>query len=92
MTTEVWRYEVRPLTTQQISMPQGAQVLSVAEHPLGDVSLWALVDTNAEREMREFTVAGTGWAVNPDSARYIGTVPLREGLVFHVFETTEKEA
>lgn len=91
MSTEVWRYEVHPLTTQQFSMPKGAKPLHVAEHPAGDISMWALVDTHAEREMREFTVAGTGWQIVAEDARYIGTAPMREGLVFHVFETTMNE-
>ena|SRR5690606_29381183 len=88
MGTEVWRYEVRPLTSQEIRMPKGAVPLHVAEHPAGEVSMWALVDTRAEREMREFTVAGTGWQIVADGPRYVGTVPMRDGLVFHVFETT----
>lgn len=87
----VWRYEIHPLTTQRIQMPVDADVLYVAEHPPGEMSLWALVDTHAEREMREFTVAGTGWEIVSDDPKHLGSIVFRDGLVFHVFETTDVE-
>ena len=89
MRKTVWRYDVAPLTTQHIQMPTGAQVLKVAEHPRGEISLWVLVDAHAGRETREFTVAGTGWEIVADDPSHLGSVVMSDGLVFHIFETGE---
>ena len=50
--------------------------------------LWALVDPEAEREMRRFVTYGTGQPI-PNSAdlTYISTIQGYNGmLVFHLFE------
>lgn len=61
--------------------------MHVAEHPRGELSLWVEVDPAQPRVEREFCVAGTGWQIVADDPLYVGTAVMRDGLVFHVFET-----
>jgi hypothetical protein len=55
-----------------------------------EVMLWALVDTEAPLEVREFVVYGTGHrchAAENHKVNYLGTAHLNGGaLVFHAFE------
>jgi hypothetical protein len=83
----IWKFPLPVETVVRISMPAGASVLSVHERN-GDLCLWALIDPDATREMREFRVHGTGHPVPEDRPlRFIGTAHLMGGaLVFHVFE------
>lgn len=76
-------------------MPKGAKPLTVAVQGIqGQVCLWALVDSEAELEARDFVTYGTGHPVRDVVKRnvgeiqtYIGTYQLASGsLVFHVFE------
>lgn len=81
----IWKFVLAPQCS--LSMPVGAQVLSVREQ--GDsICLWALVDPSAPLEMRRFIVFGTGHPLPADEPlTYLGTAHLEQGkLVFHVFE------
>lgn len=66
-------------------MPTGATVLHVGIQRR-IITLWALVDPDANPSIRHFAVVGTGHpAPDADEGRYIGTVS--EGpFVWHVFE------
>jgi hypothetical protein len=86
----IFKYELETTDTQEIEMPQGAQVLCIQtqnEIPC----VWAIVDPDATPTLRTFEIYGTGhnfpeneW---PDRRRYVGTYQLRQGaLVFHCFE------
>lgn len=70
-------------------MHRDAKILSV-EHrdgTLDAVDMWALVDCDAEAELRTFCVFGTGHPVPDSELDYIGTAQVHNGqLVFHVFE------
>ena len=69
-----------------ISMPVGAQVLSVQmQH--GEAQLWALVDPKSPERLRKFRVVGTGHPIEGDPGVFIDTFQMNQGdLVFHVFE------
>jgi hypothetical protein len=72
-----------------IKMPKGAEILTVQvdeknNHP----TIWALVDTEADVEYRNFVLVGTG---NPIGTlvdkKYIGTYQYQRGeFVGHIFE------
>jgi hypothetical protein len=80
----VWKYALAP--DSKLSMPVGAQVLSVHEQS-EVICLWALVDPNAPKEIRCFAVFGTGHAIPAVPMRFHGTAHLQSGaLVAHVFE------
>jgi len=85
---QIWKYPLALTDLQLISMPEKAEILSVADQD-GTLCLWAMVDPNALRsEVRAIEIIGTG---NPIStpigyARlFIGTAVMRP-FVWHVFE------
>lgn len=98
MTNTVYRYPLRIVDEQVVSMPRGAQILTVAKREGGKVmlglgshepvELWALVDPGAPMEDRRFRVAGTGHPLpDVDSLEFLASVQIAAGqLVFHVFE------
>lgn len=92
---KIWKY---PLIDPEhfrewpdIWMQKGAKILYFGNQH-GVPTIWALVDPEAELEMRHFRLANTGDALDVDSLEinetgYIGTALFREGdLVLHLFE------
>lgn len=80
----VWKYELRFDDEQQISMPEGAEILYFGNQS-GTPCVWARVDSNADKSLRQVSIRGTGHP-NADG-RYIGSALFDEGaLVFHCFE------
>ena len=86
MTRAIWKY---PLTEYELSMPIGAQILDIREQN-GTGCLWALVNPDAEKDVRRFLVYGTGHSIkDAERMTYRGTFHIDDGaLVFHVFEET----
>jgi hypothetical protein len=87
MQNTIWKFPLVQGRTNHIEMPVGAEILTVQVQDIVP-SIWALVDPNAEKEVRSFNTFGTGHPIEEDIARkYIGTYQLGGGeLVFHVFE------
>lgn len=81
----IWKYTLDRVDLRWLEMPVGAKILHVAMQN-GEVTIWAVVLPNAEREKRAFRVVGTG---NPfpdaDKWAHIGTV-FDGPFVWHVFE------
>jgi len=73
-----------------IKMPNGAEILCAKTQGGIDISLWAMVEANADFEIRRFCVVGTGNpvpSIDGATLKFIDTVIIRGGkLVFHVFE------
>lgn len=85
----IWKFDVMVNDSVDIEMPAKAEILSIQTQG-GLPRMWALVDPNAEKEMRHFAVFGTGHK-HPDEVFdrlvFIGTFQLAGGaLVFHLFE------
>ena len=84
----IYKYPLKVEDYQVITMPKGAQILTVQaqrERPC----IWALVDTDNDPEKRYFRIAKTGHPIRLKEKllRYIGTFQLiGSDLVFHVFE------
>lgn len=71
---------------QKIILTKGALILA-AQAQNEVVTLWALLDVEAEKERRTFEVFGTGWTIEDKPLAYIDTVQLQGGaFIFHVFE------
>ena len=85
----VYKYgPIQPNDYFELDLPEGAQILTVAEQH-GEVYLWALVVTENAPETRRFRWAGTGHRLTEDESglRFISTFQMSGGaLVFHVFE------
>lgn len=82
----VFKYTLAITDHQEITLPKGAQPLSVGIQN-GHLMLWCLVDDQADLAMpRDVYVHGTGHKVDDIPLQYLGTVMLNGGaLVFHVF-------
>lgn len=81
----IWKFPLES-AWQELSMPPQANILCVQMQ--GEVPcLWAVVDPyTTERVHRRFNSRPTGEVFEGDPGKYIGTVQMRSGLVFHVFE------
>lgn len=84
----VWKYELAIKDEQQIWMPEGAELLHVADQ-YGRIALWVRVIPNGRRDVfRRILIRGTGHPVGSES--YVGTVVTAGGsLVRHVFDGGE---
>jgi hypothetical protein len=82
----VWKFPLEIVDFQKLLMPENAQILTVQmQHD--EPCIWALVDSNAPRKIREVYTRGTGQAADlPLSVAWIGTYQAKGGeFVFHVF-------
>lgn len=86
----VWKFPLQATDEQEVFLPQGAELLSVAFQ--GDnLCMWALIndDPDVPRHRRVIDIAGTGHPLEDGSIRhaFVGTAfhPTMS-LVFHVFE------
>lgn len=73
-------------------MPQGAEILHVGTQGDKVVCFWALVENQNRKEIRTFTIHGTGHplADNACAETYVGTsIQMNGRLVWHVFEVTK---
>ena len=83
----IWKYSI-PFgnLSAMFALPDGAKVLHVAAQQ-NDIVLWAEVDSDAPKQLREFVVTGTGYELPAGRLTYLGTAQLViANLVFHVFE------
>lgn len=82
----IWKFPFGITDRQYIEMPMGAQILAVqvqGEQPC----IWALVESGAQLEHRDFHVVETGRALpDYDDLQYRGTLHMFGDRVFHVFE------
>jgi hypothetical protein len=81
----IWKFNLPISDTSIAVMPEHALPLSVAEQD-GALYLWAEVNTDAPFSPREFKVRGTGHPLHGNEGKYIGTVVMKNGLVWHVYD------
>lgn len=90
MEKTIWKWQLDK-GVNNISMPIGAELLT-AQMQYDEISIWAIVDRNAETEIRTFEVIPTGTPILYDTGtarKYISTIQTLGGkLVFHIFEYT----
>lgn len=94
MTKTIWKYSVKDDGDFTAKIPRGATYLSV-QTQAGAPMMWFLVDPDADMEVRQFRVVGTGWAFDPNRLSFLGTYQLHGGdfvfhFVFHLFERVER--
>jgi hypothetical protein len=86
MTQTIWKYPLKVVDRQVLSMPAGAQLLCVQDQG-GAPTLWALVSPDVPLADRTVLCHGTGHSAAADVGRYIGTTQQYSGaLVWHFFE------
>ena len=87
---KVFKYPLELKSEQRVEIPVGASYLHV-DVQRGQICLWALVEDDAQCEMRLFLIAGTGHPVpeNVTSMEHVGSVLTDNGaFVWHVFDIT----
>ena len=78
---EIWKFKVENI----IEMPKEAKIITVQQQDSFNTCIWAIVDPEAEREKRMFSVIGTGEDFDPTKRKYIGT--WKDSIfVWHLFE------
>lgn len=89
MKKTIWKFPIEVTDNWNIVMPIGAEILSVQTQG-GIPHMWALVDPEAEAEVRKFEIFGTGHKVECNEnieRKFIDTFQMSNlGLVFHMFE------
>ena len=83
----IWKYELEIADMQEVTMPDGAELLSVANQD-GNLCLWAMVDPSKEKRRRYIEIIGTGNPIFTDMGvdrEFIGTAVVNP-FVWHVFE------
>lgn len=82
----IYKYRLEVTDCQEIEMPIDSEILTVQSQ--GEIGcLWAMVDTEFEKEKKIIRIVGTGHTVPPDCGQYIGTFQMAGGvLIWHVFE------
>jgi len=93
MKTHIFKYQLADIYDLgkiiEIEMP--ADCLGCDVNYQGNiVYMWALVDPDSPLVKRRFVIHGTGWRIdNSDDLRFIKTVHMPSGLVWHVFIVEE---
>lgn len=87
LTIYKWAIPIKDYFT--LELPKNAKILTI-QTQRGTPQLWAMVDSETEKETRHFRLSGTGHPLGNDYLRiinYIGTFQIENGaLVFHLFE------
>lgn len=87
--TVIHRHQFDVAGTVTLKLQRGAQILSIAPARTGReaIDLWTTATEPAEDlEERHIAVIGTGQPIAATPLRYIDTVVMPSGLVWHVFE------
>ncbi|NIN00507.1 MAG: hypothetical protein GTO24_21215 [candidate division Zixibacteria bacterium] len=83
----IWKFAVPMAESFLIQMPEGAEMLCV-QMQRDEPQLWALVDPDAPKAPRNFTIMGTGKKYTKQSTKnlkYVGT--FQSGTyVWHLFD------
>jgi hypothetical protein len=90
----IYRYPLPIQDRIRISLPNGAEILTVGPPRDGSATLdmWAMVNPDNDPETREFQIVGTGHPIDENTGRYIGTVPSHGGVfIWHVFDATSAD-
>ena len=83
----IWKFEVPERDKFTLELPAGAEFLCV-QRQFDGTQAWFLLDPEAPKVTRRFSVAGTGHTIlEAGRLSYLGTFQLHGGrLVFHLFE------
>jgi len=83
----IWKYPLVITDTQNVMMPEGADILTAQIQHGSGLCVWALVNPDAPQQRREIEILGTGNPAPDAKRRYIATVQMLGGnLVWHIFE------
>lgn len=70
---------------QDVVLPECADIVHFGADPIGQISIWAEVDTRAPHEVRNFAIVGTGHTI-PDGAEHMASC-IQGPFVWHLYES-----
>ena len=83
----VYKYPIE-LYVSTIEIYREAEILSIGYDPIGQLCLWALIDTEHEKEFITILTVGTGWELPENGLEFIDTI--KDGpYMWHVFKADE---
>lgn len=84
---KIFKYKLETTDKQTLSIPEGAEILSVQTQE-DKPCIWVLVDDGNVKIDRQFYIYGTGHSItSPETKKFIGTYQVCGGMgVFHLFE------
>ena len=86
MSKAIWKFSIKDLDVDCVSMPKGAEILDVGIQR-GEIQIWAIVDPDANTEDRSFSIYGTGMIIDPEGKKYLKTIFVQNGdFIWHIFE------
>ena len=86
----VYKYPIG-LHISRVNIYKNAQIISAGYDPIGELCIWALVDTEQEKEFVTILTIGTGWELPENGLEFIDTV--KDGpYMWHVFKADENFA
>lgn len=92
----IWKYPISPSDDMiKLSIPGGGPVLSAGLDPIGQICVWAAVDTEEEEEPINVYCVGTGWPLDwifdyEERIVLVGTVR-QHNLMWHIFRGRREE-
>ncbi len=82
---KIFKYTLKMKDIETIAMQKDAMILDCQQQNQGFLTIWAIVNPDAELENRTFEIIGTGNVVSEQPREFIATV--QTGLyVWHIFE------
>lgn len=86
MTETIWKFPLKLQHEQEIEMPAGAKILTVALQK-DIICLWALCNPDVPKQKKEIVIFGTGQPIHENlTLKYIGSVQVCNGdFAWHVF-------
>jgi len=88
-TKTVYKYPLKIAESQEVLMPEGAEILCIGYDPNGSLSLWALVECDKPQVPVPIFMCGTGTRVEA-GAKYLET--LKDGsFMWHFFTEADPD-
>lgn len=85
----IYKYRIPFKEVAQVTLPKDANIIRI-DGDNGQISLWAIVDTEAPLEVRTFHLFKTGGKMSDDIGEYIyhgcGGIFIQMELMMYVFE------
>jgi hypothetical protein len=82
----IYKYRLKIADTQQIQMPEYAEVIHMGLDPLGDPCLWARVNPEYPAALVDIFVVGTGCNVPERAKIYLGSIK-QDQFMWHIFRS-----
>ena len=86
----IHKFNISSAGTTEVELSSAADIIHCGVQQ-GIICIWALVDTDFEKEKRTFKVFGTGWDIGKEwdennEPEHVGTVQIG-AYIWHVYET-----